>query len=80
MRCIIYPGESGPCIVVPTGVFSDEETARKDVPAGVPYLFIRRDDIPSNPEAFAAWAPDFSSPDGYGIGPEAWFAEQAAKA
>jgi hypothetical protein len=31
------------------------------------------------PKLVQLWAADFRNPDGYGIGAEAWFAEQAAK-
>ena len=54
-----------------------EEIARKDVPAGVPYKIVNRTDLPEDFEFFNAWEADFSSPDGFGIGHDAWFAEQA---
>ena len=57
-----------------------EEIARKDVPAGVPYLIVDEADIPADRTYREAWTADFSSPHGYGVGPDAWFAEQAAKA
>lgn len=72
---IIYLTESGIAIISPTGKLPIEEVARKDVPAGVPYLFVEDDDIPMNVPLSALTA-DFSQPDGYGIGPEAWFAER----
>jgi hypothetical protein len=56
-----------------------EEIARKDVPAGKPYLILKADLVPTDHTFFNAFEADFSNPDGYGIGPEAWFAEQAAK-
>lgn len=56
------------------------EIARKDVPAGVPYLILDDSLIPlEHQDYMSAWEADFSNPDGYGIGYEAWFAEQAAK-
>lgn len=80
-RSIIYPQDNGSVVhVMPAhdcGI-PFEEIARKDVPAGVPYLFVNDADLPDL-EFFDAWEADFSSPDGYGIGAEAWFAEQAAK-
>lgn len=81
MRFIIYPNqerEGAIALVIPTGEHAVEEVARKDVPAGVPYLFVTRDQFPDD-DFFDAWQADFSNPDGHGIGPEAWFAEQAAK-
>lgn len=77
---IIYPNPDGSIsMVIPTGELPTTEVARKDVPAGVPYLFVNETDLPTDFEFFDAWEADFSSPDGYGIGHDAWFAEQAAK-
>ena len=75
---IIYPNETrtGICLIIPTNELSIEEVARKDVPPGTPYLFVTRDQLPPDHEYFNAWTADFSSPDGHGIGHEAWFAEQ----
>lgn len=81
-KSIIYPQENGSIAVVmpaPQCELSVEEIARKDVPAGVPYLIINATDLPADHEFFNAWEADFSNPDGHGIGAEAWFAEQAAK-
>lgn len=66
---IVYPSACG----LPV-----EEIARKDVPAGKPFLIVDAADLP-NGEYHAAWTADFSTPDGYGIGADAWFAEQAAQ-
>lgn len=54
------------------------EIARKDVPAGVPYRIVDEADIPADRSQRDLWTADFSQPDGYGIGAEAWFAERAA--
>lgn len=75
---IIYPTGEGIAVIVPTGAMEIEQVARKDVPAGLPYLFIERDDLPTDPSTRDAWEADFSEPDGFGIGAEAWFAEQVA--
>lgn len=81
MSKIIWKNESGLLVlVVPTGELPLKETARKDVPAGIPYLFVEDDQIPADRTFWGAWEADFSSPDGYGIGADAWFAEQEAKA
>jgi hypothetical protein len=53
-----------------------EEIARKDTPAGKPYIIVDNDVIPTDETFFEAWEADFSNPDGYGIGPAAWFIEQ----
>jgi hypothetical protein len=77
---IIYPNADGTIsIVISTGVLPIEEIGRKDVPAGLPFKFIADKDIPTDMEFRQAWSANFSKPDGYGIGPEAWFAEQKAK-
>jgi len=79
MQNIIYQNNNGGvCLVIPTGNIPIEEVARKDVPAGLPYLFVIADQLPDH-DFFEAWEADFSNPEGYGIGAEAWFAEQAAK-
>jgi hypothetical protein len=77
---IIFPNDKGGVsFIIPTGEIAIEEVARKDVPAGKPYLFVEDTvELPDN-DFFDAWIADFSNPDGYGIGADAWFAEQAAK-
>ena len=76
---IIHPDENGFLTLIipaPDCGLSIEEIARKDVPAGVPYLIINDSDIPFEyDDYFNAWQADFSNPHGYGIGHEAWFAE-----
>lgn len=77
---IIHPTlDGGVAVVIPSQVLPVEEVARKDVPAGVPYRIIDASEIPSDRSARELWTADFSNPDGYGIGPDAWFADQAAK-
>ena len=78
MQKIIYPTADGIAVIHPTGELPVEEVARKDVPAGVPYLIIGVDDIPEDRTFRAAWDADFSEPHGQGIGSDAWFAEQEA--
>ena len=65
-------------IVTPSGLLSTLETARKDVPAGVPFQIVSHADLPEY-WSQEAWEVDFSTPDGVGIGDEAWFAEQAGE-
>jgi hypothetical protein len=80
---IIYPRQDGLGISLimpaPSAGITIEEIARKDTPAGVPYLIVNDSDVPEEIDFFDAWEADFSNPHGYGIGAEAWFAEQASK-
>jgi hypothetical protein len=76
MQAIIYNNNGGVSIIHPTGELPIEEVARKDVPAGVPYQIVDASDIPTDREFRNAWEADII-PDGYGIGVDAWFAEQA---
>ena len=79
-QCIIYSnGSGGICLIMPTGELSVEEVARKDVPAGVPYVILDMEKVPADHTFFNAWEADFSAPHGVGIGADAWFAEQEAK-
>jgi hypothetical protein len=81
-KLIIYPeGVSGIAICYPASNcgISLEEIARKDVPAGKPYLILDNSQVPTDHTFFNAFEADFSNPDGHGIGHDAWFAEQKAK-
>jgi len=73
---IIYPtNEGGVAVIVPANCgLTIEEVAKKDVPAGTPYKIVTADDIPSDRTFREAWEADFSNPDGYGIGADAYFA------
>jgi hypothetical protein len=76
---ILYPTDDGGLAVIipcPCGLLV-EQIARKDVPAGAPFLIVDVADIPADRTFRAAWEADFSTPDGYGIGSEAWLKEQA---
>lgn len=72
---VIYPSEGGVGIIFPTGAIPTHEVARKDVPAGSPYFIVENDQLPQYWTS-DAWVIDWSEPDGYGIGPDAWFLEQ----
>jgi hypothetical protein len=75
MNRILYPTATGIAVIIPTGELPIEEVAAKDVPAGVPFVFATvEDDIPADRDFRDAWEADFSNPDGYGIGADAWFA------
>lgn len=76
---ILYPLDNGSVsMIIPASNcgMPIEEIARKDVPAGVPYLIVNDSDLPDDHTYFNAWEADFSNPHGHGIGHEAWFAEQ----
>lgn len=80
MNRIIYPTPDGIAVIIPTGELPIEDVAAKDVPAGTPYLLIDASDLPTDRTFRAAWTADFSTPDGYGIGADAWFAARASQA
>lgn len=77
---IIYPTDEGGVAVIipaPDCGLNIEQIAEKDVPAGKPFLIVDAADVPADRTFRAAWEADFSNPDGYGIGAEAWLQEQA---
>jgi hypothetical protein len=75
IQAIIYPQDNGNiALVMPTGTLPIEDVAQKDVPAGVPYLLVNSADMPEDHTFFNAWEADFSNPDGYGLGADAYFA------
>jgi len=79
MNKILYLNSEGSiCILHATGELPIEDVCQKDVPAGVPYLIVSEDDVPSDRTFRNAWEADFSNPDGYGIGADAYFAAKAA--
>lgn len=74
-RVIIYPNisDGGVNILYPMNCgFTLEEIALKDVPSGIPYKIINKEDLPSDRTFRDAWEADFSNPDGYGMGSEAF--------
>jgi len=77
-RIIYQQPEGGVAVLVPTGELPIEDVCQKDVPAGTPYLVVEDNVIPSDRSFRGAWEADFSNPDGYGIGADAWFAAKAA--
>lgn len=79
---IVYPRETGGISIIYPNLecgLSIQDIAEKDVPAGVPYVFIPIDTIPTDHTFFDAFEVDFSFPNGKGIGAEAWFAKQQTK-
>ena len=77
---IIFPNDDGSLgLIIPfmgSGI-SIQETARKDTPAGKPYIILWDTALPDDIRFFDACEADFSKPTGVGIGHDAWFAEQA---
>lgn len=76
---IIYPNDNGGiALLYPTGLFSVQNTALKDVPLGKPFRIITTSELPEDffadlpngsPDRinyFPAWTADFSNPDGVG--------------
>ena len=79
MSKILYPNpDGGISVIYPTGELALEHVCKKDVPAGLPYLVVADDVIPTDHSFRDAWEADFSNPDGHGIGADAWFAQQEA--
>ena len=78
MTKILFENPAGGISVIhSTGELPIEDVCQKDVPAGTPYLIVEDDVIPSDRTFRGAWEADFSNPDGYGIGADAWFAANA---
>lgn len=81
-KVVIYKNpEGGVCVLHPTPEteLTIEEIARKDTPAGVPYMILDKSALPEDRIFRNAWEADFDNPDGFGIGADAWFAEQESK-
>lgn len=67
-HAIIFPRDGGGIVI---GYVADKSTpiaeiARKDVPAGKPYLLVPDEQLPRDHTFFDAFEADFSNPDGYG--------------
>lgn len=78
-RIIYLTNDGNISIIIPADCgLTIEEIAQKDVPAGIPYKITDVSDIPSDRTFRGAWDADFSEPDGYGIGVDAWFELQNA--
>lgn len=60
-------------IVSPADILPIEQVALKDVPSGVPFKIVDASIFPENREYRNAWEADMTNPDGFGIGPDAWF-------
>jgi len=72
-RRILYPNESGGVdMLIPSGEIPFEDVCKKDVPKGKPYIVVDATELPDG-YFRSAWRADFSSPDGTGIGADAYF-------
>jgi hypothetical protein len=81
-KVIAYPSNGSIGIIYPVNDcgIPFEEICRKDVPDGTPYKILDKASLPNENYVFRdAWEVDFSNPDGYGIGQQKWFIEQATK-
>jgi hypothetical protein len=56
---VIFPAANCPLAI--------EDIAKKDVPAGLPYVYVDDSELPDQ-QYREAWDCDFSEPDGYGLG------------
>jgi hypothetical protein len=52
---ILYKHDSGIAVIIPTGELSAEETAKKDVPTGLPYKIVDVSEIPADRTFRNAW-------------------------
>ncbi|HEX4843203.1 MAG TPA: hypothetical protein VFV57_05990 [Limnobacter sp.] len=77
MKIVYLKEDGGIAVLQPTDELPIQQVARKDVPFQVPYIFADDSVIPEDRTFRNAWSADFSNPDGYGLGPQRWFIEQA---
>lgn len=80
-RIIYSTDKGGVGILIPAlealNIYSIDEIAKKDVPAGVAYKIIDVADIPEERTFRNAWEANITEPDGVGLGYDAWFALQS---
>lgn len=72
MKIVFRNDVGGISVIYPTGELPVEEVALKDVPAGVPYRIIADELVPER-DARDGWQVDFGTPDGRGLGADAYF-------
>ena len=78
MKIIYDNNEGGVSVLHLTDTIPLSEVVQKDVPAGAAYRIVEDGVVPSDRSFRNAWEADFSKPDGYGIGADAWSAAKAA--
>ena len=80
-RIIYSTDKGGVGILIPAlealNIYSIDEIAKKDVPAGVAYKIVDVADIPEDRKFRNAWEANITEPDGVGLGYDAWFALQS---
>ena len=65
MQVILFPIDGKVAVMTPVG--EPLATAKKDVPAGVPFVIVDSTELPTASHASQeTWEVDFSNPDGYG--------------
>ena len=70
---IVYKEDDGTvCVITPSDELPFEDVCKKDVPKGKPYIVVDATELPDG-YFRSAWRADFSSPDGTGIGADAYF-------
>lgn len=82
---IVYKNDDGSTALIipmPNSGLTIEEVARKDVPAGKDYWFVEDDEALLIASEFgnAYDIDETNTPDGQGIGADAWFAERETNA
>ena len=73
---ILCPSDEGFTNIInpnPTCGIPLEEIAKKDVPAGRPYIIVDRDELPKNTLLFEAWKVEYPPDCNVGLGPVAWW-------
>ena len=66
---VLYPNkENGISVLIPSPHFKGtiQELAIKDVPKGVPFLIVKKEEIPQDRINRNLWTADFSQPNGHG--------------
>jgi len=82
MKVFIFPNKNGGVAIgypAPECPLSIYDIAKKDLPPNTPFIIVDESELPKDHTFFDAWEADFSNPDGYGIGYDAWLAEQHIK-
>lgn len=80
-KLVIYKIESGGFGILYGADGSDlpiDEVARKDCPAGSPFVIVDEEELPSSSYYADAWSVNFDEPDGYGVGVDRWLLEHEA--
>lgn len=67
-QVIIFKFNGSLCILYPSGILSVQETAIKDVPAGIPFKIINKSLLPQDRTFRNAWDIVITIPDGIGQG------------